>query len=89
MANKLSYFDSIAIKHCTFKTGKGILFDLAEEKDRKGYYNVEGFMFLNNNIINHDGQLVTLIQSGKNESTLGPIININGNQIYRYKYKGR
>ncbi len=55
MANKLSYFDSIAIKHCTFKTGNGILFDLAAENDRKVYHNVEVFTLLNNNIINHEG----------------------------------
>jgi poly(beta-D-mannuronate) lyase len=78
-ASKSSLLDHILIDHCNWSNGKGMLFDLNEEKDNKGYYNVEKMTIKNNTISNHYGPLLTILRSGKDESTLGPLVQIENN----------
>jgi poly(beta-D-mannuronate) lyase len=78
-AAKSSLLDSIFISNSNWSNGKGILFNLYDEKDNKGYYNVEKMTISNNNISNHTGPLLAILRSGKDESTLGPLVEIKNN----------
>ena len=80
-AAKFSLLDSIVISNCIWSNGKGMLFSLNEESDKKGYYNVEKMKMSNNAISNHNGSLLTILRSGKDESTLGPLVQIENNQF--------
>jgi poly(beta-D-mannuronate) lyase len=80
-AAKSSLLDSIIISNCVWSNGKGLLFNLNEESDKKGYYNVEKMKLSNNTIVNHNGSLLTILRSGKDESTLGPLVQIENNQF--------
>jgi poly(beta-D-mannuronate) lyase len=78
-AAKSSLLDSIFVSNSNWSNGKGILFNLYDEKDNKGYYNVEKMTISNNNISNHTGPLLAILRSGKDESTLGPLVEIKNN----------
>jgi poly(beta-D-mannuronate) lyase len=78
-ASKSSLLDSVFISNCNWSNGKGILLNLYDEKDNKGYYNVEKMTISNNTISNHTGPLLAILRSGKDESTLGPLVQINNN----------
>lgn len=80
-ASKSSLMDSIVIRNCNWSNGNGILFNLNNEVDKKGYYNVEKMKFSNNTIINHHGSLMSILRSGKDESTLGPFVQIENNSF--------
>ena len=80
-ASKNSLMDSILVTNCTFKNGEGLLFDLYEEVDKKGYYNVEKMKLFNNYISNHQGAILAVLRSGKDESTMGPLIELINNSI--------
>jgi poly(beta-D-mannuronate) lyase len=80
-AAKSSLLDSILVSDCTFLNGAGLLFDLYDENDKKGYYNVEKMKFLNNTISNHAGPILAMLRSGKDESTLGPWVQIVNNKF--------
>ena len=80
-AAKSSLLDSIIISNCIWSNGNGLLFNLNEESDKKGYYNVEKMKMSNNTISNHNGSLLTILRSGKDESTLGPLVQIENNQF--------
>ena len=80
-AAKSSLLDSIIIGNSNWSNGKGILFNLYDEKDNKGYYNVEKMRFSNNTISNHTGPLLAILRSGKDESTLGPLVQIENNKF--------
>jgi hypothetical protein len=62
-----------------------MLFDLYNEDDRKGYYNVERMKIINNTISNYTGTLLALLRSGKDESTLGPLVQILNNKFTNIK----
>ena len=78
-ASTSSLLDSIFISNCNWSNGKGILLNLYQEKDNKGYYNVEKMNFSNNTISNHTGPLLAILRSGKDESTLGPLVQLENN----------
>ena len=80
-ASKSSLLDYISIDHCNWSNGKGILFNLYEEKDNKGYYNVEQLKITNNTVSNHNGPFLAILRSGKDESTLGPLVQIENNRF--------
>jgi poly(beta-D-mannuronate) lyase len=80
-AAKSSVCDSIIVNNCAFNNNKGTIFYLNEETDRKGYYNVEKIKLTNNTISNNKGQLVTLLRSGNDESTMGPKFIFINNKI--------
>jgi len=43
--------------------------------------NVEKLKFSNNSILNHKGSILSVIRSGKDESTLGPLVEIDNNKF--------
>ncbi len=80
-AAKASVFDSIIVSKCDFSNSNGVLFSLNDENDKKGYYNVEHFIITGNNITNHAGQLIAMLRSGNDESTMGPSLQFSNNKI--------
>jgi poly(beta-D-mannuronate) lyase len=80
-ASKTSVANSIVVNQCTFSKNNGTLFNLQSETDNKGYYNVEYLAIKNSSITKHTGQLITLVRSGKDESTLGPLFELQNNRI--------
>ena len=82
---KSSLLDSIQVSNCSLLNGSGLLFDLYDENDKKGYYNVEKMMLVHNNISNHAGALLAVLRSGKDESTLGPLVQIINNKFISIK----
>jgi poly(beta-D-mannuronate) lyase len=75
-ASKTSLLDSIIISNSNWSNNKGTILNLYDEKDNKGYYNVENMSIANNTISNHTGPLLSILRSGKDESTLGPFVQI-------------
>ena len=84
-ASKSSLLDSILISNCSFTNGKGLIFNLYNEDDKKGYYNVENMRIANNAISNHAGSIIAILRSGKDESTLGPLVQIVDNKFTSIK----
>jgi poly(beta-D-mannuronate) lyase len=84
-AAKSSLLDSIIISDCSLLNGNGLLFDLYDENDKKGYYNVEKMKISNNIISNHTGPILAVLRSGKDESTLGPLVEIMNNKFINIK----
>lgn len=76
-----SISDHITISNCIFNNNKGELFSFETETGNKGYYNVEKLNINNNTITNHEGKLLTMLRSGKDESTMGPSLIFSGNKI--------
>ena len=80
-AAKSTVSDSIIINNCTFNNGNGILFCFNTEGDKKGYYNVEKLKITNNTISNYTGPILTMLRSGNDESTMGPLLVFSKNKI--------
>jgi poly(beta-D-mannuronate) lyase len=80
-AAKTSVLDSIIINNCSFNNGKGVLFNFNEEKDKAGYYNVEKFKITSTSISSFKGQILPIMRSGKDESTMGPFLTFSNNVI--------
>lgn len=76
-----SVADSIVINNNSFTNGNGDLFMFAEETDKKGYYNVEQLKITNNQISNRNGRLLSMIRTGNDESTMGPLLLFSNNKI--------
>ena len=55
------------------------------EKNKKGYYNVESMRMANNSISNHTGPILAILRSGKDESTLGPLVQVVANKFTNIK----
>ena len=71
-AAKTSVCDSIIIDKSNFTSNNGVIFNLQQEDDKKGYYPVEKIIITNSNFTKLNGQIVTLLRSGRDESTMGP-----------------
>ena len=80
-AAKSSVSDSIIINNCRFTNGNGILLCFNTEEDKKGYYNVEKLKITNNSINNYTGPILSMLRSGNDESTLGPMLVFANNKI--------
>jgi poly(beta-D-mannuronate) lyase len=80
---KSTIADSIVIENSDFSSPQNG-FVLADEKDNKGYYNVEKMRVVNNKFINGDGVFIDLYRGGNDESTLGPKLTISDNTISNY-----
>lgn len=78
---KSSVADSIIIRNSSFNDGKGILFNFTAEKDKRGYYNVEKLILSNNTFSNQTGPLLTMLRGGNDESTLGPSLFFENNNL--------
>jgi poly(beta-D-mannuronate) lyase len=80
-ATKTSVADSIIITQSIFQKGNGILFKMNQELGKKGYYNVEQLTISNNQFNNYKGQVLDLVRTGNDESTMGPIVKITNNSF--------
>jgi poly(beta-D-mannuronate) lyase len=80
-ATKTSVADSINITQSSFQQGSGILFKMNQELGKKGYYNVEQLTISNNQFNNFKGQVLDLIRTGNDESTMGPIVKFTNNSF--------
>jgi poly(beta-D-mannuronate) lyase len=80
-AAKSSVCDSIVVTNCTFSNNKETLFKLDEETDKKGYYNVEKLKLTHCIFTQNKAQLLTIIRSGNDESTMGPLLTFSNNKL--------
>jgi poly(beta-D-mannuronate) lyase len=80
-AAKSTVFDSVIIKNNSFLSNKGTLFNFNNETDKKGYYNVEQLKMTNNFFNGNEGQLLGMIRSGNDESTMGPLLLFKNNVV--------
>jgi poly(beta-D-mannuronate) lyase len=76
-----SVSDSILISACSFEGMKGPVFRFDGETDQKGYYNVERMRVRECRFSDCTAPILTMLRSGKDESTLGPNLLFDGNQI--------
>ncbi len=75
-----AYADLISIKKTSFNQC-GNLFTLTDEKENKGYYNVEKMIIDQCNFNNNNGQILGLYRTGNDESTMGPKLLFTKNNI--------
>lgn len=85
-ATKTSVADSIIISKSSFIQGSGILFKMNQELGKKGYYNVEQLSILNNQFKDYQGQVLDVVRTGNDESTMGPIVKIANNQFNNIQF---
>jgi poly(beta-D-mannuronate) lyase len=71
----------MVVKNNSFTGFKGTVFNFGNENDSKGYYNVEHLSIFNNTFENGEGQLLTMLRSGKDESTMGPFLYFKNNSL--------
>jgi poly(beta-D-mannuronate) lyase len=58
-----------------------MLFNFSNETDKKGYYNVEKLKMTNNSFKDNEGQLLSILRGGNDESTMGPYLIFSKNNI--------
>ncbi|MFC4262064.1 polysaccharide lyase 6 family protein [Ferruginibacter yonginensis] len=80
-ASKTNVLDTVKINNVTFNNSQAALFLFNDETDEKGYYNVENLICSNNTFNNINGTILSVLRSGKDESTLGPTITFTNNSI--------
>lgn len=80
-AAKTSVADCITIDKNLFTNNAGTLFNFMNEIDKKGYYNVEKLIITNNRISKNNGQILGMLRTGNDESTMGPDLVIANNKI--------
>jgi len=78
---KSTVFDSIIIKNNAFNSNTGTLFNFNNETDKKGYYTVEQLKIVNNTFSGNEGQLLGILRSGNDESTMGPLLLFKNNIV--------
>ncbi len=80
-AYKYMVADSFIISNNNFLNNNcnGIM--MVEEKDDKGYYNVEKIIIRHNNFTGQNGSLIDIYRGGNDESTLGPDLVFSHNMI--------
>lgn len=78
--HKSTLADSIVIKNCSFSNLNNS-FSFADEKENKGYYNVEKIKIANSQFANANGILLNLYRGGSDESTLGPDLIFSNNVL--------
>ena len=77
---KSAYADLITISNTTFSEC-GNLFTLTDELDKRGYYNVEKMIVNGCTFSNNVGQILGLVRTGNDESTMGPKLFFTKNDI--------
>ena len=80
-ASRSSVSDSILIKNCSFINSVGDVFKFIEETDNKGYYGVEKLKITNCTFTGNKGQIIGMLRSGKDESTMGPLLIFSNNNL--------
>jgi len=83
LARAATLADSIIVSNCKFsQLGNG--FVLEEEKENKGYYNVEKMRIERSSFSNGSGMLLGLYRGGNDESTMGPDLVFANNTVTGY-----
>ena len=80
-AFRSSYATQISISKSTFFNSNSTLFKLTDEQEKKGYYNVEKMSISHCTFANNNGQLLGLVRTGTDESTMGPKLSFTDNII--------
>jgi poly(beta-D-mannuronate) lyase len=80
-AYKTSVADSINLYNNQFFLGSGVILNLQQENERKGWYPVERLTLENNLFEQFAGQIISIARPGVDESTLGPMVTIRNNQF--------
>lgn len=80
-STKSTVFDSIIVKNNAFNSNTGTLFNFNNETDKKGYYTVEQLKIVNNTFSGNKGQLLGMVRSGNDESTMGPLLLFKNNIV--------
>lgn len=80
-APKSNVSDSIIISNSSFNNFKNGLLNFMSEDDKKGYYNVEHLVIRDNKMININGQILGMLRSGNDESTMGPNLLFENNLL--------
>ena len=80
-ASKSAVCDSIIINEATFNNCNGTLFNLAQETDKKGYYPVEKMKISKCIFNNNAGEILHITRTGNDESTMGPKIIFENNEL--------
>ncbi len=81
IASKSTLLDSVVVTASFFTGITGTIFNFNNETDKKGYYNVEKISMNGNNFVDNKGQLLGLLRTGTDESTMGPLLNFSNNTI--------
>jgi hypothetical protein len=81
MASKSSVLDSVIVSDCQFHHMSGTVLNFNVERDKMGYYNVEKLKVFNTIFSNNSGQILSIIRSGKDESTMGPWLLLIDNKL--------
>lgn len=76
-----TFADSIDIHNTEMTNVTGAVLSLAEETDDLGMYNVENLRIINSRFIDVQGPVANVYRGGTDESTFGPIVKIEGNEI--------
>ena len=82
---KATLADSIIISNSSFSDLAGG-FALADEKENKGYYNVEKMVVTNCRFTGGKGVLLNVYRGGNDESTLGPKLKFNNPTLALHFY---
>lgn len=80
-ASKSSMADSVVIRNSFFKNNTATLFDFCSETEKKGICTVESLTISNNHFENQDGTILDMLRNGVDESTLGPLLVFDKNEI--------
>ena len=78
---KYSISDEIIISDSHFNTNTCNLFSLDKETDNVGYYNVEFFRITACTFNNNKGCILNLYRGGRDESTMGPKLEFDNNEV--------
>ena len=76
-----AFADSIDIHYNQFENISGDILRLNKENDDLGIYNAEYVNVTNNSFINVGGAVVKLYRGGRDESTFGPHLSLQHNQL--------
>lgn len=83
-----SVADSIRISRCRFERVQGPVFRFEEETDAKGCYNVETMRVEGCVFSDCTGPILSMLRSGKDESTMGPQVHFRKNQLRNCRSDG-
>jgi poly(beta-D-mannuronate) lyase len=73
--------DTILIENSNFKNITGSVLSMAEELEDLGMYNVEHLLMTNNKFEDVQGAVAYIYRGGTDESTYGPIVRVNDNEL--------
>lgn len=74
---KNTFADSIALVDCNFNNISGHVLNMDKETDNIGIYNAENVVVSNCTFKDIGGAAVSLFRGGRDESTFGPILQLN------------